>query len=298
MAAHDDEARILALPCWQGKPIVQPLHGGLSNANYLVQDEAGKHVVRFGQDYPFHHVFRDREVMVARAAHAAGFAPEVQHAAAGVMVSQFLGAKTYDAASVRENAPRIGSLLRAFHTCMAAGITGPGFMFWVFHVIRDYAHQLRAGGAAAAPDLDRWTAEASAMEQLQVPLPIVFAHNDLLPANFLDDGRKIWLIDFEYAGFNTALFDLAGTASNAQMPDEEAKALLHSYFGTAPDQALLRAFDAMQCASLLREALWSMVSGLHLSTPGVDYAAYGAENLARYLAALDTYQTRHGKLTS
>ena len=45
--------------------------------------------------------------------------------------------------------------------------------------------------------------------------------------------------------------------------------------------------SAMQCASLLREAMWSMVSELHLAAPGADYAAYTAENLARLDAALE-----------
>ena len=63
---------------------------------------------------------------------------------------------------------------------------------------------------------------AEELEQAQVALPIVFGHNDLLPANFLDDGNRLWLIDFEYAGFSTAMFDLAGAASNAGMSADEA----------------------------------------------------------------------------
>ena len=88
------EDRIRALPCWNGSVDIAPLPGGLSNANYLVKDAAGRHVVRFGQDYPFHHVFRDREVMTSRAAHEAGFAPAVRYSEPGIMVTEFLGAKT------------------------------------------------------------------------------------------------------------------------------------------------------------------------------------------------------------
>jgi hypothetical protein len=54
----------------------------------------------------------------------------------------------------------------------------------------------------------------------------------------------------------------------------------------------------MQCASLLREALWSLTSELHLDTPGVDYVAYSAENLARLDAALDAYRATYGKSQS
>jgi thiamine kinase-like enzyme len=94
------------------------------------------------------------------------------------------------------------------------------------------------------------------------------------------------------------MFDLAGAASNAGLSDEESAALLEAYFGHPPDAPLQRAFDAMQCASLLREAMWAMVSAIHLNAPGVDYDAYAAENLVRFNAALDQFQSRHGMLAA
>jgi thiamine kinase-like enzyme len=171
-------------------------------------------------------------------------------------------------------------------------------MFWAFHVIRDYARTLRDGGSRHCPSLPAWLDLAAELERRQQPLPIVFGHNDLLPANFLDDGARLWLIDFEYGGFGTAMFDLAGAASNAEMKDEESQELLAAYFDGPPDEPLRRAHAAMQCASLLREAMWSMVSELHLSTPGVDYDAYTAENLARLDAALASYRSKWGNLAS
>jgi thiamine kinase-like enzyme len=290
-----NEQRLRSLPCWKGGIAIEPLRGGISNESWLVTDGAGKHVARFGKDYPFHHVLREREIMTARAAHAAGFAPELQYAEAGVMVSAFIEAKTFGPADVRANAERIGRLMRDFHQTMPRYVSGPGFMFWVFHVIRDYARTLDDGGSRMAPELPAYLALADELERAQAPLPIVFGHNDLLPANFLDDGQKIWLIDFEYAGFNTAMFDLAGAASNAGMSEAEVHRLLTAYFEHEPDAAILRSHAAMQCASLLREAMWSMVSELHLNAPGVDYVAYTDENLAKLGAALDQYRTTYGK---
>ena len=292
------EYRIRALPIWNGAIAVEPLKGGLSNESFLVADANGRHVVRFGKDFPFHHVFRQREIMVARAAAAAGFAPEVQFTEPGVMVSAFLGAKTFGPEDVRANRLRIAKLVRTFHDEMPKHVSGAGFMFWVFHVNRDYARTLEAGKSRMAKRLPEFLALNDALEAAQQPLPIVFGHNDLLPANFLDDGEKLWLIDFEYAGFNTAMFDLAGAASNAGMTAGESEELLAEYFGREPDERLRRSHMAMQCASLLREAMWSMVSELHLAAPGADYVAYTAENLARLDAALETYQTIHGKLAS
>ena len=74
----------------------------------------------------------------------------------------------------------------------------------------------------------------------------------------IDDGEKIWLIDFDYAGFNSPLFDLANLASNSELDDAQEQELLQRYFDAAPGAALQRSFQAMKCASLLRETLWSM----------------------------------------
>jgi thiamine kinase-like enzyme len=292
--AEPAEDRIRALPCWNGQIVVERLTGGLSNENFLVTDASGRHVVRIGRDYAFHHVFRERELMTARAAHAAGFGPEIEHAQPGIMVSRFIEGRTLTAADVRADVERIASLTRAFHREMPNHVSGAGFMFWVFHVIRDYARTLEAGESRMAKELPRYVALADELERAQALLPIVFGHNDLLPANFLDDGSKLWLIDFEYAGFNTSMFDLAGVASNADMNDEESERLLTAYLGCEPDDRIRRSHAAMQCASLLREAMWSMISELHLDAPGVDYAAYTADNLTRLDAALDRYKTRYG----
>lgn len=288
------EDRIRALPCWTGMIEIAPLPGGLSNANYLVKDAAGRHVARLGQDYPFHHVFREREVMTARAAHAAGFAPAVRYDEPGILVTEYLGAKAYVAEDVRANIGRVAALMRGFHREMPNYVSGPGFMFWVFHVIRDYARTLEEGGSRKLGDLPRFLTLADELERAQKLLPIVFGHNDLLPANILDDGDRLWLIDFEYAGFNTAMFDLAGAASNAGLSDEESFAFLTAYFMKEPDEAIRRSHAAMQCASLLREAMWSMVSELYLEVPGIDYVAYTDENLARLDAALENYRTKYG----
>jgi thiamine kinase-like enzyme len=288
--------RIAALPCWQGGLTAEPLKGGLSNEIWKVTDAAGVHVVRLGADFPFHHVFRAREAMTARAAHRAGFAPDVHYTAPGVMVTAFVTGNAWDGARVRAEAPRVGRLLADFHGRMAAEVEGAAFLFWPFHVVRDYARTLRAGESRWLGELPRFLALNAALEATQPPLPLVFGHNDLLPANFLDDGARLWLIDYEYAGFSTAMFDLAGAASNAGMTREEAQALLTAYLGHAPDAAFLRAFDAMQVESLLREAMWAMVSELHLSAPGVDYAAYARENLDKLAVALDRFQTLHGRL--
>ena len=288
--------RIKALPCWQGAISAAILKGGLSNESWKVTDAQGSYVVRFGMDFPFHHVFRDREVMAARAAHAAGFAPAVHYSAPGVMVCAFLHARTWGEADMRAAPARIAEMLRRFHQEMPAHVSGAGAIFWVFHVIRDYARTLRDKDSRFTPELPRLLAINAALEAAQIPMPIVFGHHDLLPGNFLEDDSRIWLIDFEYAAFGTAMFDLAGAAGNAGMSAEEEEAMLTAYFGQIPDQATGRSFAAMKCASLMREAMWAMVSEIFLRAPGADYDAHAKEYLGRLDAALELYQTTYGKI--
>ena len=118
---------------------------------------------------------------------------------------------------------------------------------------------------------------------------MVFGHNDLLPANFIDDGERLWLIDWDYAGFNSPLFDLGGLASNNGLSLAQEDWMLETYFERPVDDALRRRYQAMKCASLLRETMWSMVSEIH-SDIDFDYAAYTAENLGAFQAAVKEFQ--------
>lgn len=288
----DNEARVAGLPIWSGPVRLEPLHGGISNLSYTVEDASGKYVVRITRDFPFHHVFRDREVMSARAAYAADFAPEVVHAETGLMVSRFIEGHVLTAADVRASVPRIARFLRRFHHNMPAYVSGPGFIFWVFHVNRDYLRRLREDGRSG--DYDRWLAVNAELEAAQLPLPIAFGHHDLLPANMIDDGKRLWLIDYEYAGFGTAMFDLANLSSNSGLTADQSATLLESYFEGTPSRAMAKSHVAMEAASLLREALWSLVSIGRLDRPGVDYQAYADENFAKLEQVLAIYRQGYG----
>ena len=112
-----------------------------------------------------------------------------------------------------------------------------------------------------------------------------------VPANFLDDGQRLWLIDWDYAGFNSPLFDLANLASNNELAPEQERYVLETYFGAPPTPELQLQYSAMKCASLLRETMWSMVSEIH-SKLDFDYKAYTADYLARFERTLATHRQR------
>jgi len=285
------EDRIKALGIWNGPIEIAALTGGITNRNYLVLERNRRCVVRLGADIAVHHISRANELAASKAAHEAGISPAVLHHAPGVLVLDYVGGRHLSAEDVRDPATllRLLPLLRRCHTEIPKYFRGPAVIFWVFHVVRDYAALLIEARSRHAPHLPSLIETAEALERAAGPFDIVFGHNDLLANNFLDDGERLWLIDWDYAGFNTPLFDLGGLSSNNQLSQPQEKAMLTAYFGAAPDADLWRRYRAMKAASLLRESLWSMVSEIH-STIDFDYAAYTAENLMRFQRAYDDFR--------
>jgi thiamine kinase-like enzyme len=285
-------SRAASLPIWTGPVTPQPLGGGITNVNFTVEDAGKRYVVRIGDDIIEHQVMRFNELAASRAAHAAGISPAVLHHQPGVLVLEFIEARTLDEAAVRNDAmlQRIVPLIRRCHNEVPQHLRGPVLMFWVFHVLRDYAAALRDAGSPHVPRLPALIAQADRLQQAVGPIDVVFGHNDLLPANLLDDGERLWLIDWDYAGFNSPLFDLGGLASNNGLTVDQERWLLETYFDSPLTDALWHRYQAMKCASLLRETMWSMVSEIH-SALDFDFAAYTRENLARFDAAFNAFRT-------
>ena len=282
------EDRIRRLTCWTGPITVAPLGGGITNLNFVVQAPEGRFVVRIGDDIPLHHILRSNELAASRAAYAAGVSPAVRHHEPGALVIDHIDGRTLAAADFQDSAmlEQAVGLIKQAHTAIPRHLRGPVHLFWAFHVIRDYAATLcdhRSSHAGLLPGLLQ---QAEVLEAAIGPIDLIYGHNDLLPANFLHDGTRMWLIDWDYAGFNSPLFDLGGfAANNGLTPDQEAH-LLTRYFGRAPNR---RSYRAMKAAAALREVLWSMVSEIH-STLDFDYAAYTAATLQIYHASFDAFQ--------
>ena len=282
--------RIRNLPLWQGEIDAVPLQGGITNVNFIVTDVSKKYVVRLGEDIPEHHVLRFNELAASRAAHAAGLSPAVVYSEQGITVLEYIECRTFTPEDVRqpENLARILALVRRCHLEVPKNLRGPALIFWVFHVIRDYAASLQEAGRAHLKLLPELVEIGNRLENDASPFDMVYGHNDLLAANFLDDGDRLWLIDWDYAGFNSPLFDLGGLASNNELNAGQETWLLENYFEKPANAELLRRYGAMKCASMLRETMWSMVSETS-SDIDFDYAAYTADNLARFRTAYGNY---------
>jgi|TARA_B110000971_G_scaffold193174_1_gene205935 thiamine kinase-like enzyme len=289
------EQKLQQLPCWKGEISFQPLSGGITNVNYLVTDRDGdresQYVVRIGEDIPVHQVMRFNELAASQAAFAAGISPEVIHHQVGILVLQYIQSQTLNPEMVRAQSmlERILPLIKSCHQELPKHFRGAALIFWVFHVIRDYASTLKEGKSQYLPLLPELLEMAQTLEQASNPSQIVFGHNDLLAANILDDGTRLWLIDWDYAGFNSPLFDLGGLASNNELSEKQEIWMLENYFEKPINDLLLEQYQAMKCASLLRETMWSMVSEIH-SQIDFDFVHYSQENLAAFLSAYQLFK--------
>ncbi|MEO0774067.1 MAG: choline/ethanolamine kinase family protein [Pseudomonadota bacterium] len=283
---EDAIERALSLSCFTAPENARTLEGGITNHNVRLTDQGRDYVVRLGEDIPEHMVLRWNELSLSRTAHAIGLSPGVVHSEPGVLVLDYVDAAPLSGDDLHDpdTLRRAVDLIKALHSSGTAALTGPVLSFWVFHILRSYAAFLRNSRSSHIASLPKLLEEAAQLEARVGHVSIVLAHNDLLPANILRGVDRFWLIDWEYGGLGSPLFDLGGLATNCALPPEAEEAMLTQYFGAPPDDALWRSYSAMKCASLLRETMWSMVSEI-TSTLDFDYSDYTSENLAAYREA-------------
>ena len=151
--------------------------------------------------------------------------------------------------------------------------------FDAFRIVEDYRSTAFAHGAPVPAEYVRARQIARAIERARGPIPERPCHNDLLNANFIDDGSRIRIVDWEYAGMGDIFFDLANFAVNHELDEDGRAELLTAYFGDVRP-ADVRALEMMRFMSLFREAMWGVVQTA-VSELDFDFGAYAAEHLAR-----------------
>jgi len=283
----DAMEKIKSLNIWKNDLTINPLEGGITNLNFLVNHGDQKLVVRLGQDIPEHLVFRSNEINVSKAAYEIGVSPKLIHSELGVLVLEFIESETLDPKGVQKNLKRIMPVIKKIHNEIPNFLSGQPAMFWVFHVIKYYANFLRSNQSSHLDKIDDLLNKASKLEKLSSPREIVFGHNDFLAANFLDDGSKIWVVDWEYGGFNDPLFDIGGLASNNDFNQDLEKEALEMYYEKPLTNDVLSKYNSMKTASLLRETMWSMVSEI-TSKLDFDYGEYTQDNLSKFNEAFES----------
>lgn len=278
----DNVSAILrAIPQLAGATSVSPLTGGITNHNYRIEVGEDCYVLRIaGENTAELGIDRVREHACAAAAADWGVGAEVVAflSEPQALVTRFVAGRVLSPEDV--SCPDV---LASAAAAIARLHAGPGFpgMFSPLSVIADYV-QLAQQNQVALPQrlhealrsIDKLSAAAGTDSDLSP------CHNDLLAANMIDDGQRIRIIDWEYAGMGNRFFDLGNFAENHELSAEQEQDFLRAYFGRADSHALDR-LRAMRKISALREATWGFAQA-GISRLNFDFLQYAEQHLQRF----------------
>ena len=263
-----------------------PLSGGITNRNYRV-DAAGTQdqwVIRLaGNDTHLLGISREVEHAATVAAAGVGVGPEVTAfiRPEGYLVTRFIvGTPVSDEAVHRpDTLRRVADSLRRIHD----GPAIPG-LFVPLRIVEAYRALALARGIRIPPEYEVSAAIGRRIELalLSNPIELRPCHNDLLNANFIDDGSRIRIIDWEYAGMGDPFFDLGNFSINHELTADEDAALLTAYDGEVRRDRLAR-LTLMRIVSDFREAMWGVLQQ-GISTLEIDFVEYASSRFARLLA--------------
>jgi thiamine kinase-like enzyme len=269
------------------KLVLTALSGGITNRNFLVSwsDAPDRYVIRLaGNDTHLLGISREVEHAATVAAAGVGVGPEVTAfiRPEGYLVTRFIEGSPVSAEAVRrpETLERVAASLRRIHE----GPPIPG-LFVPLRIVEAY----RALAAARGVPIPREYGLAAAVGRrielafLAAPLEPRPCHNDLLNANFIDDGTRIRIVDWEYAGMGDPFFDLGNFSINHELTPDQDAYFLAAYDGGEARPARLARLTLMRVVSDFREAMWGVLQQ-GISTLDVDFVAYAGEHFDRLLA--------------
>ena len=262
-----------------GHSTFEVLGGGITNHNLKVSRADGTFVLRIaGKDTELLGIDRSVELEATRAAAAVGVGPDVVDFVEpeGWLVTRFVEGEIPLLERMREPATlrRVAATLRAIHS-------GPPVRgrFNAFRIVEDYRTTAFERGAEMPPAYVTARQLARRIEHLRRAAPERPCHNDLLNANFIDDGHRLRIVDWEYAGMGDVFFDLANFSVNHGLDEEARDTLLEAYVG-ALRPGDRRVLELMRFMSDFREAMWGVVQAA-VSELDFDFAAYADEHFAR-----------------
>ncbi len=272
---------------------ISELSGGLTNSNHLVVADGVKHVVRIpGRSTELLAVDRANERHNAVAASTTGISPRILEYLDGwnVMILEFIEGRTMSADALRSEgeARRIAASLRTLHTA-------PTFArdFDMFRLTEFYLGVCGEHGIAIPDGFRERMPQVAAVERAfeRNPVPRVPCHNDLLAENYIDDGRQLWIVDFEYSGNNDPCFELGDTAQECGFDQDLRAALCEAYFGHLREDRLAR----MNLQAMMADVGWTLWAAIQASISDIDFDFWGwaVERWGRALAVLDSDDLGH-----
>jgi thiamine kinase-like enzyme len=276
-------ARLAALLGPRDGTVVQ-LEGGITNRNFRVNFGGTDYVVRLpGKRTALLGIDREAECIANKAAAELGIAPKVAALLSepSALVTVFVSGREMRADELREPEAiaEVAHDLRSLHDSGTELPSG----FDSFRLVEEYAETGRAHGSEPPDGYDEALEAAHAIERAvrdqpgHEPVP---AHNDLLPANFLREGDRMQLIDWEYAGMGDRWFDLGNFAVNNELDDDQETQLLQAYFGEPPDDRKRATLKLFRFMSDFREAMWGVVQA-GVSELDFDFREYAQKHFDR-----------------
>jgi thiamine kinase-like enzyme len=239
-------------------------------------------VARLAGDRPELGVVRSLELAAHRAADAEGLAPAIRHAESDILVTDYVPGRipNADELAAPDMLARVLTVLRRCHRGAMAHYRGTAIARWPFRTIRDYGARLTESAAGVPGNVADWLGLAKRLEFLAGAMQPTLIHADPTAGNWIDDGERLWLIDWEYAGFADPLVDLAALAADGG-DRLDADRLLHGYADVRPDADLKRRFAALTAAVILRNAMWYALAAGR-GGAAIDFGALARRDIARF----------------
>jgi thiamine kinase-like enzyme len=280
---------VTRIPDWKNKQVtITPLSGGLTNSNFKVDVEGTPYFVRVpGASTELLAVDRANEYHNSKAAYEAGVGPKVLYHLPedNVMVLAFINGKTMSKDSLNEVGmpTRMAQAIKLLHV-------GPRFLL-DFNMFRltEYYLQICKQRQIKTPDgyLDRMPTIKRIEKAMNVdPLPTVPCNNDLLAENYIDDGKQLWLIDYEYSGNNDPTFELGNTCQEMQFSDSQIAEVCTAYFGEATRSMIAR----MKLNMIMSDVGWGLWAAIQakISTIDFDFWGWAIERWGRAVEKMDS----------
>jgi thiamine kinase-like enzyme len=264
----------VAVRLWPGREIhISPIVAGLTNQNFRVEVDGAPRFVRLpGPSTDLLAVDRANELHNTRAAAAAGAGPAVidTDPASGALVLAWIDGRTMsNAAFAAPGSPaRIAEALKRLHG--ATRFRDDFNMFrlteYYLRVVDDRSIRIPTGYKDQLPKVALIETALAAQPMDSVP-----CHNDLLAENYLDDGQKLWIVDYEYSGNNDPTFELGNTAQELGFEAARQEELCAAYFGEATPALVAR----MRLQMIMSDVGWTLWAAIQAAISSIDYDFWG-----------------------
>ena len=263
--------------------------GGMTNLVHLVETRDSKIIVRIPGEGTENYINRATELTNATAAWRAGISAEIIWAdvKTGVMISRAIdGVETMTPALFRTRSGSATRAGKAFAKLHNSGETFD-FRFELFTMIEDYLKVLSTKDAELPDGYYDIVKAANPVKEVveATPMPLVPCHCEPLCENFLDDGKNMWIVDWEYSGMNDPLWDLGDLSVEAGMNDIQEAELLSAYFGVEPTAAQKGRVVIYKAMCDLLWTLWGLIQ-LADGNLSDDFWVYATERFERCKALM------------